>query len=630
MSIISKVGRDNLKVRMLIAFIYTILILGGVTMIYPLGLMVAGSMKGLNDRNSLDLIPAFLMRDDALFQRYLESKYGDDKNGGDVATLIRINLALDRDYLSISDIEPPEKFSQALVDDFDEFRRSGDFSPDWYMVGHTAPAALNFRAFKANLIKESGHDLDKLSNLLKLNFRTWAEVKPSQGQYFLRGRPPLNELMARTERFKRTRPIEDQWIFNIHGEWKKWTLKPAFASSLEDYNQKTGRQLKSWDDARISLELPTNPADRDSWESYIRKKLPFACLKIDSRALPSYQSYLKELYSKLGGIAALNKTYNSNYRTFEEIALPSYADLTNRRFQDFNRFVQDKASIDCFKIDCPTTRYVSFLKKRFHDDISEVRRAYAVNWNSFEEVEMPIIQTEWNDLQKNKARWRWEFVSRNYSYVFDYMTRLGPALPNTIILCLLMIFTHLIFNPLAAYGLSRFGLPSTYKILLFFMATMAFPGEVIMIPQFLQLKEFGLLNTLFALVVPGMVSAFHIFLLKGFFDSLPKELYEAGMIDGASEPRMFWSITLPLSKPILAVNALASFTAAYSAFYFALIICPDPKSWTLMVWLYKLQESSNSQSINYAALCLAAVPTLLVFTFCQRIILRGIVVPVEK
>jgi multiple sugar transport system permease protein len=76
--------------------------------------------------------------------------------------------------------------------------------------------------------------------------------------------------------------------------------------------------------------------------------------------------------------------------------------------------------------------------------------------------------------------------------------------------------------------------------------------------------------------------------------------------------------------------ALGSFTSAFSTFFYALIICPDEKMWTLMVWLYQLQMISNSQSINYAALCLASIPTLLVFIFCQRIIMRGIVVPTEK
>ena len=233
--------------------------------------------------------------------------------------------------------------------------------------------------------------------------------------------------------------------------------------------------------------------------------------------------------------------------------------------------------------------------------------------------------------------------------------------------------------------LSRYKLPTTYKILLFCMATMAFPGEVTMIPAFLLMKRFplwpliggivaffvglwvvnkmlrrlvetlritlalafallvgvwlipalvykptvSLLNTFAALVLPQMANGFFIFLLKGFFDSLPQELYESAEIDGANEWIKFWHITMSLSKPILAVIALNAFTQAYSAFLMALIIIPDPRMWTLMVWIYQLQTQSH-QAVVYASLVIAAIPTFIVFSLCQNLIIRGIVVPVEK
>ena len=139
----------------------------------------------------------------------------------------------------------------------------------------------------------------------------------------------------------------------------------------------------------------------------------------------------------------------------------------------------------------------------------------------------------------------------------------------------------------------------------------------------------SLLNSFAALVIPGMANGYSIFLLKGFFDSLPRELYEAADIDGAGEWRKFWTFTMSLSKPILAVIALGAFFGAYSAFMMALIIVPDQEMWTLMVWVYQLQAEAH-QAVVYAAVALTAIPTLLVFIFCQSIIIRGIVVPTEK
>jgi multiple sugar transport system permease protein len=182
---------------------------------------------------------------------------------------------------------------------------------------------------------------------------------------------------------------------------------------------------------------------------------------------------------------------------------------------------------------------------------------------------------------------------------------------------------------LAAYALSRYNLPNQYKILLFLIATMAFPAVVTMIPNFLLLRDLGLLNTFAALLLPGMANGYAIFLLKGFFDSLPRELYEAAELDGASEWTKFWLITMNLSKPILAVIALGAFNAAYSNFMYAFILCQDRDMWTLMVWLYQLQQFSG-QGVVFASLIIAAIPTLLVFICFQNVILRGIVVPTEK
>ena len=170
---------------------------------------------------------------------------------------------------------------------------------------------------------------------------------------------------------------------------------------------------------------------------------------------------------------------------------------------------------------------------------------------------------------------------------------------------------------------------STYKILLFLMATMAFPPMVTAIPNFLMLRQLNLLNTFAALILPGMANGYAIFLLKGFFDSLPRELYESAELDGASEWTIFWQLTMALSKPILAVIGLAAFTAAYSNFMFAFVVCQDEKMWTLMVWLYQLQQNSG-QSVMYASLIIAAIPTFIIFLFCQNLIMRGIVVPSEK
>jgi multiple sugar transport system permease protein len=144
-----------------------------------------------------------------------------------------------------------------------------------------------------------------------------------------------------------------------------------------------------------------------------------------------------------------------------------------------------------------------------------------------------------------------------------------------------------------------------------------------------EIGPVSLLNTFAALILPGMANGYAIFLLKGFFDSLPEELFEAGKIDGASELRMFWQVAFPLSKPIFAVMALQTFTSVYGSYLWALIVCQSDRMWTLMVYIFQLQQFSP-QYVTMAATVIASVPTLLVFIFAQKTIMRGIIIPAYK
>ncbi len=244
-------------------------------------------------------------------------------------------------------------------------------------------------------------------------------------------------------------------------------------------------------------------------------------------------------------------------------------------------------------------------------------------------VPMPQLAYHAQLFRECKADIRSEFLWRNYRTVLDYILFHGRGIWNTVVYCTLAVLLALLVNPLAAYALSRAKLRATSQILFFLMLTMAFPHMVTQIPVFVLLRELGLLNTFAALLLPGMASGYSIFLLKGFFDSLPQELYESAQLDGAGEWTLFWHLTMRLSTPILSVIALQAFTLAYANFMYALLICQSPKMWTLMVWLYQLQQRSGPGVVQ-ASLILAAIPTLAVFLACQRVLLRGIVVPVEK
>ena len=219
----------------------------------------------------------------------------------------------------------------------------------------------------------------------------------------------------------------------------------------------------------------------------------------------------------------------------------------------------------------------------------------------------------------------------NYRLVGQYLFVRGRAFVNTVLLVVFSVLAALIVNPLAAYAMSRFRMKGAERVILFLLATMAFPAAVTAIPGFILIRDLGLINTLAALVLPTIASGMSIFILKGFFDALPRELYEAATIDGAGEWTVFAKITLPMTTPILAVNALNHFVAAYNSWEWAFLVCQKESQWTIAVWMYQMsREMAGQPWCVMAGFVIVSIPTALVFLLCQKVILRGIVLPSMK
>jgi len=328
-------------------------------------------------------------------------------------------------------------------------------------------------------------------------------------------------------------------------------------------------------------------------EYFLRRVLPLQFYRLDDAAGGAYERFLRE------------QRYDP-----AEYPFTTTAPSAQKQVAVWISFIEQAAPLEQIQVEDPVTFWQAFSKGKHGDTL-------------------PVAELDWLTVKDNHRSLRWRYLTANYTEVLGFIAGHGRALLNTLVYVALAIAGALTVNPLAAYALARFRLKHANNILIFLLATMAFPAEVAMIPGFLLVRDLGMLNTVWALVLPGLAAGFSIFLLKGFFESLPAELYEAALLDGASELRMFWNITLPLSKPILAVIALGAFTSAYGAFIFAFLTCQDPKMWTLMVFLYEFQQSA-SHGLIMASLVVAAIPTLLLFIFCQKIILRGIVIPSFK
>lgn len=628
MPILSQIGRKDPRSRLLIAFIYLALIVGAATMVYPFLLMISGSFKSGVDRQQWDVVPRYLHDDAMLFRKFVQAKYND--------SLPSANSTYKTRYFSFETIQPPTNLHQHAVADWKNFLASQRTREDFQVLGFLyefGAGPRNIRLLKQHLQAKTGGDLRAFNSRYGTSYERWNDMTPPRGllwverwgdrHYQFIGEP----LGPMYEEFRRTRPAFEFFPVSLDGDFLERQIYPRFGKfKVEPLNQAYGTNFASFSEICLPARRPANPAFAADWEPYVRTLLHPRFIRLEASAKPAYEEFIRAKYQT---IEAFNTIYGTQHQAWSDAPLPSEVQETGVRLGDFGQFIETTAPLNAIVLVGPEFEFREFLKLTYNRDLAALNRAHAIGYASFDVAPIPAQEYDWLELQAHRREVKTEFVRRNYAVVFDHLFLHGRAFWNTILFCTLSVLTALIINPLAAYALSRYQLPSQYKILFFLMATMAFPGEVTLIPNFLLLKQLDLLNTFWALILPAAANGYSIFLLKGFFDSLPRELYESAQIDGASEWTMFWGITMTLSKPILAVIALGAFTGAYGAFMFALIVCQNERMWTIMVYLYQMQQQ-YAQPVVFASLLVAAIPTLLVFVFCQNIIMRGIVVPVEK
>lgn len=212
---------------------------------------------------------------------------------------------------------------------------------------------------------------------------------------------------------------------------------------------------------------------------------------------------------------------------------------------------------------------------------------------------------------------------------FEYYVRLfteldfGRYLVNTLVVVAIGV-VGLLFMAMAGYAFAKYDFRGKSGLFFLVLATMMIPVQVTMIPTYLILNGFRLTNTLVGIALPTLVSGFGIFLFRQFMVTIPTEVIEAARIDGAGELRIFATIVLPMSKPILAVQAVLAFIAGWNSFLWPLIIASDQKLYTLSVGLALLnQQLAVNPSLQMAAASVMVVPILIVFIMFQRYVVQG-------
>lgn len=222
-----------------------------------------------------------------------------------------------------------------------------------------------------------------------------------------------------------------------------------------------------------------------------------------------------------------------------------------------------------------------------------------------------------------------EVHPENYRNVYDVTRNMGGGFArwyfNSILVAVVVTLGQVTTSACAAYAFARLRFAGRDKLFLSYLGTMMIPGAVTMIPNFILMRQLGVLDSYFALMVPPMFSAYGTFMLRQFFMSIPRDLEEAATIDGCGLFRIFTTIILPLSKPALATLTIFTFMGNWQSFYWPLIMVNQDSMKTLPLGLLSFMGLYSTQwTLLMAGSLMMILPMIIVFVLGQKWFISGI------
>jgi multiple sugar transport system permease protein len=214
---------------------------------------------------------------------------------------------------------------------------------------------------------------------------------------------------------------------------------------------------------------------------------------------------------------------------------------------------------------------------------------------------------------------------------FDNFNKVFTSLPfdslfiNTVLMTAARTAGQVVFCSLAGYAFARLRFPGRNYIFMLFLAVMMVPGQMFLIPQYQLMQSWGLLNTIPALFLPGMFSAFGTFLMRQFFMQLPMELEEAARLDGANTWQIYWKIMLPLAAPGMLALGLLVAIWSWNDLLWPLVVNTDPEKMPLSAGLANLRgEHLTNYPVLMAGSLMASLPLIIAFFIFQKQLIQGI------
>jgi multiple sugar transport system permease protein len=229
------------------------------------------------------------------------------------------------------------------------------------------------------------------------------------------------------------------------------------------------------------------------------------------------------------------------------------------------------------------------------------------------------------EIFSNPLRW-WPAVPQFQNFVTAWQSApFGSYLFNSLSIAISVVAVSLLTSVLAAFGFSHLDFPGRNFLFGLMMVALMLPMEIALIPNFLTIRRMGLSGSFSAFVLPFTTSAFNIFLLRQHFLTIPRDYYDAAVIDGCSPLRYLRSILLPLSGPVLATLTIFGFMSNYNSYLWPLVITSGEKMRTVTIGLqtFLSAEGSSQWELMMAATLIVSLPTIILFLFAQKYFVKG-------
>ena len=336
MAIISRIEARSTRGRLIHAAIFLVLTLGGLTTVYPFAVMISGALRSQMDEADMTLVPAFLVDDDVLYRKFLETKYNQDVQ------------ALDRAHgtqsYSFRTAALPQSVVDRRIEDLREFLHEAGPPQHWQVLGGTygyQTVPENLRAIRDRLDERFHGDLAALSRELGAAVNNWANIAPPPPDWVTQ-RFDYQDNALYQEYFKLAddRPLAERQIVMLTGYFLETMVYPVYErASTAAYNAAHVGKLETYADFVLPRTVPPEdqPTLRREWIEFVRNELNPSFVLLEGVAEEAYRAFLRDKYS--GDVQAMGRLWGASVESFDAVALPAGQWLQRARRQDYLDFL---------------------------------------------------------------------------------------------------------------------------------------------------------------------------------------------------------------------------------------------------------------------------------------------------